>query len=117
MGSGLRLGVVIAAVSLAVLACGSAPATRGAGTTSSAAAGSGHVHGAPPPAAAPLRAGERFQQVGLERAYRPTPPKGGTDEYRCFLIDPKLTEAAYLTGSQFLPQNAEIVHHALLYRV
>jgi hypothetical protein len=55
--------------------------------------------------------------VGLGTAYRPAPPSGGTDEYRCFLVDPGLTEASFLTGSQFLPQNAEIVHHAILYRI
>jgi hypothetical protein len=64
-----------------------------------------------------LRNGERFAQVGLERPYRPAPPEGGTDEYRCFLVDPKLTEAAYITGSQFLPQNNAIVHHALLFSI
>ena len=44
-------------------------------------------------------------------------PGRGTDEYRCFLLDPKLTSAAYLTGSQFQPQNAAIVHHAIVFRV
>lgn len=45
------------------------------------------------------------------------PPEGGTDEYRCFLIDPKFTEAGYLTGSQFFPQNTEIVHHGIFYQI
>ncbi|HET9139442.1 hypothetical protein [Actinophytocola sp.] len=110
----IRTFVVSAGVLVTVAACGSAPAASpsgGAGQTSS------HAHGGPPPAAAPLRAGERFEQVGLAAPYRPAPPEGGTDEYRCFLIDPKLTEAAYLTGSQFLPQNAEIVHHGIFYSV
>jgi hypothetical protein len=52
-----------------------------------------------------LRDGERFVEVGLAQPYRPTPPQGGTDEYRCFLVDPKLTAASYITGSQFLPDN------------
>lgn len=55
--------------------------------------------------------------MGLERPYRPAPPEGGTDEYRCFLIDPKVTEPAFLMGSQFLPQNAEIVHHGIFYQI
>ena len=49
--------------------------------------------------------------------YTPAAPNGGTDEYRCFVVDPKLTEPAYLTGSRFLPQNADIVHHAIFYRL
>ena len=69
------------------------------------------------PAAAALRPGERFLTLSMPRPYTPQPTGGGTDEYRCFLVDPKLTKASYLTGSQFLPQNAEIVHHAIFYRV
>jgi hypothetical protein len=113
---GIRKFAVVVPIFLTIVACGSAPPAAppsgGAGDPSSHAA-----HGDPPPPAAPLRDGERFQEVGLERPYRPAPPEGGTDEYRCLLIDPKLTEAAYLTGSQFLPQNTEIVHHAILYQI
>ncbi|MEU4626908.1 monooxygenase [Actinoplanes sp. NPDC023801] len=76
----------------------------------------GHSTGSAPPAS-PLRQSERFVEVGLAQPYTPAAPNGGTDEYRCFLVDPKLTEAAYLTGSQFLPQNAAIVHHAIFYRL
>jgi hypothetical protein len=112
---GIKTFVVATGVLLTVVACGAtppaAPPSGGAGETGS------HAHGGPPPPAAALRAGERFQEVSLERPYQPVPPEGGTDEYRCFLIDPKLTEAAYLTGSQFLPQNTEIVHHGIFYSV
>jgi hypothetical protein len=117
MGSGTRLAGIAAAVFLTISGCGSAPAPGGDTGETGAANLAPHVHGTPAPPAAPLRAGERFEQVGLDRPYRPAPPPGGTDEYRCFLVDPKLTEAAYLTGSQFLPQNAAIVHHAILYSV
>jgi hypothetical protein len=114
MRMGIKIFVVAAGVVLTVAACGSTPdasPSGGAGETT------GHVHGGPAPAAVPLRAGERFAEVGLDRPYRPVPPEGGTDEYRCFLIDPKLTEAAYLTGSQFLPQNSDIVHHGIFYSI
>ncbi|WP_328467992.1 monooxygenase [Actinoplanes sp. NBC_00393] len=76
----------------------------------------GHSAGSAPPPA-PLRTGERFADIGLSRPYKPAAPNGGTDEYRCFLVDPQLTEPAYLTGSRFLPQNAAIVHHAIFYRL
>ncbi len=53
----------------------------------------------------------------MPESYTPAAPNGGTDEYRCFLIDPRLTRTAFLTGSQFLPQNSDIVHHAIFFRI
>ena len=104
-----------------VLAAGLVFGTSACGRSASSPPG-GTLAAAPPSLvvpsnAAPLREGERFETVAMPGAYTPVPPHGGTDEYRCFLVDPKLTEPAFLTGSQFLPQNAEIVHHAIIYRV
>jgi len=53
----------------------------------------------------------------MPHAYTPSASNGGTDEYRCLLVDPGLTSLTYLTGSQFLPQNSDIVHHAIFYRL
>ena len=53
----------------------------------------------------------------MPQAYTPRPPNGGTDEYRCFLVDPGLRAPAFLTGSQFRPGNVDIVHHAIVFRV
>ncbi|MEV6845700.1 monooxygenase [Actinoplanes sp. NPDC051411] len=53
----------------------------------------------------------------MPQPYEPVAPNGGTDQYRCFLVDPHLTTGAYLTGSQFFPQNTSIVHHAIFFRV
>ena len=39
------------------------------------------------------------------------------NDYRCFTLDPGLTEPAAVTGYQFLPDQLPIVHHALVYRV
>src|SRR6266536_5830774 len=114
---GIKHLVVIGAVSLTVMACGTAQSPGGGNAAPQNAAPAGHVHGAPPPPPAPLRPGERFVEVGLQRPYQSTPPQGGTDEYRCFLIDPGLTESAYLTGNQVLPQNPAIVHHAIIFKV
>lgn len=69
------------------------------------------------PAAAPLRSGERFVNLNMPQPYVPAAPNGGTDEYRCFLVDLKLTDGAFLTGGQFLPQNVDIVHHAIFFRL
>jgi hypothetical protein len=107
---------IVAVTALAAIACGSSPEAS-PDATPTESFGPGHVHGSPPPPPAPLRDQERFVEVGLAQPYRPVPPSGGTDEYRCFLIDPQLTEASYITGSQFLPQNQAIVHHAILYSV
>jgi hypothetical protein len=64
-----------------------------------------------------LRRGEHFQTLSMPAAYTPNPPAHGTDDYRCFVIDPKLTRTEYLTGSQFLPDNASIVHHAIFFQL
>lgn len=95
-----------------------APATSATSATSVAADGAGHGHANQPvPVAAPLRRGERFLRLATPRPYRPAPPNGGTDDYRCFLVDPTLPARSFLTGSQFLPQNRDIVHHAVFFRV
>lgn len=83
-----------------------------------AATHSGHgMEAAPPPPAAPLRAGERFVNLKLPKPYTPAAPPKATDEYRCFLLDPKLSAPAFLTGNQFLAQNTDLVHHAIVYAV
>ena len=53
----------------------------------------------------------------MARPYAPQAPDGATDEYRCFMVDPALTAPAFLTGSQFLPQNHDLVHHAIFFRL
>ena len=65
----------------------------------------------------PLRAGERFSTLTMPASYRPAAPHGGSDEYRCFLVDPGLTRDAFLTGSRFQPGNAALVHHAIFFRI
>jgi hypothetical protein len=112
-------GTILAALML-VAACASDPegSSGGAPDVTPSGAGSHASHSgasAAPPVA--LRAGERFVDLALPKPYTPAAPNGGTDEYRCFVVDPKLTEPAYLTGSRFLPQNADIVHHAIFYRL
>ena len=66
----------------------------------------------------PLRAGERRVEVQLPTAYTPSVPgESGTDDYRCFILDPKLAKDAYITGVNVLPDNTDIVHHAILFRI
>jgi hypothetical protein len=119
---GAGLVVALIATLLLVAACGPGGGAARAAPTGAAdhADHAGHgVSASPfsPPPAVPLRAGERFLTVTMPQPYTPSAPSGGTDEYRCFLVDPKLTGTAYLTGSQFQPQNPAIVHHAIFFRV
>ena len=74
-----------------------------------------HVLADAPPQ--PLRAGERFVNLTMPEPYTPSAPQGGTDEYRCVILDPTLTNPAFLSGSQFQPQNTPMVHHAIVFAV
>jgi hypothetical protein len=106
---------VALATAFAVAACGS-----GAGNGAApAGAGSHNAHaGGPSAPPQPLRAGERFVDLKMAEAYTPAPPEGGgTDEYRCQVIDPGLKKAAFLTGTQVTPENVAIAHHAIVYAV
>ncbi|GAA3468910.1 monooxygenase [Nonomuraea roseola] len=112
-------------LALALTACGAGGAVSG-GARPTARPSDQHsgahsgLHGSPEtaPATAPLRGGERFVTLTMPKPYTPKPPNGGTDEYRCFLIDPGLKDGdTFLTGTQFAAQNGDVVHHAILFRV
>jgi len=40
-----------------------------------------------------------------------------TNDYRCFVFDPKVTDTTFITGMQYQPQHLEIAHHALVFKV
>lgn len=108
----------LAGALLAALLLTTACATTREPAPEQPAAASPHGHEyRPPPPAAPLRDGERFQELTMAKPYAPQAPDGATDEYRCFMIDPGLTAPAFLTGSQFAPQNHDLVHHAIFFRL
>ena len=71
-------------------ACGGGSADPAGPSASSSPTHNGHGPFVPP-AAAPLRVGERFVTLTMPQPYTPVAPNGGTDEYRCFLVDPKLS--------------------------
>ena len=56
-------------------------------------------------------------KIMMPKPYQPKGLNGGTDDYRCFLIDPKVKENSILTSIQFIPQNEVVVHHAILFRL
>jgi hypothetical protein len=71
-----------------------------------------------PAPAVPLRAGEKRVTLTMPADYTPSAPTGvGTDDYRCFLLDPHLTRDTWLTGTNVLPGNPGVVHHVILFRV
>lgn len=65
----------------------------------------------------PLRQGERFVDVEMPQAYAPEAPSTGTDDYRCFLLNPGIDKDAFVTGIDVVPGRAELVHHVILFRV
>jgi len=108
-GTGILLGLLLT---------GSACASAQQETSAPQQTAAQHQHGTKSPAPPKsLREGERFVEVSMAQAYAPAAPHGGNDDYRCFLVDPGITTASYLTGSQFLPQNAAVVHHAIFFRI
>jgi len=71
-----------------------------------------------PVAVAPLAPGERWITLHMPGGvYHPQAEAGGTDDYRCILLDPHLTRNVFLSGVVLQPGNAALVHHAILYRV
>jgi hypothetical protein len=116
-----------AAAALLLAACSSGPGgaeevvpTPEAPSPSPAASpSSAHAHGegAPPAKKVPLRDGERIVDVRMPAAYTPAAPGPGNDDYRCFLLDPKVAEDAFVTGVDVAPGNEGVVHHVILFRV
>ena len=54
-------------------------------------------------------------EIAPEAGFDGDPSYG--DEYRCLIYDPGLTEPAWLLGFEFVPDQAEVVHHAIGYRI
>jgi hypothetical protein len=63
------------------------------------------------------RAGERLLRLRMPAAYRPSAERGTTDDYRCFLLDPKLSRDASVTSVSIEPGQPKVVHHVILFRV
>jgi hypothetical protein len=98
-----------------------AAADRSDAAPAAGEADSGHAddgHDAEPVEASPLRTGETRRTVRMSEPYTPSAPYGeGTDDYRCFLLDPGLEQDAWLTGTHVLPGNPDVVHHVILFQV
>ena len=53
----------------------------------------------------------------MPKPYTPKAPTTGTDDYRCFLLDPHLADPAFVTGIDVVPGRPDLVHHVILFRV
>lgn len=65
--------------------------------------------------AAPTQKMKRYT-VTMTKAHLPTAPNNGTDDYRCFLLNPKVTEDSIIRAIQFIPEKKNYVHHAIIFR-
>lgn len=134
----ITAGLVTGILLLALAACGAdesgptagpsasdspAPPSTSASTSGSPAPSAGTPSAKlPPPRPTaklkPLRPGERRVTLTMPETYVPSAPGGvGTDDYHCFLLDPELKRDAFITGTNILPGNPEVVHHVILFRV
>ena len=105
----------------------SARSTRGSGRRSSAGRARSSCDPAPRGAArpsaspAPARHGAASRRVAARaRDAGRVPPRrrnGSTDDYRCFLLDPKLASDAFVTSARIAPGATSLVHHVILYRI
>jgi hypothetical protein len=78
---------------------------------------SGPGVGTPPAKKTEVRAGERLVTLAMPETYTPKAKADLTDDYRCFLLDPKLTEDVYATSASILPKARSVVHHVILFRI
>jgi hypothetical protein len=69
------------------------------------------------PARPEVRAGEKLLDLRMPTAYRPRAARGVTDDYRCFLLDPKQASDGSVTSVQIEPGQDRVVHHVILFRV
>jgi hypothetical protein len=72
--------------------------------------------GLPPAATTRPRTGETLLRLRLPAPYTPRSVNGATDDYRCFMLDPKLSEDAFATSIRIEPDAARLVHHVILFR-
>jgi hypothetical protein len=52
--------------------------------------------------------------VNLDLAPAPYVTSGDTDDFECFVLDPNLTQDAWVNGVFFVPGNPKVVHHAAI---
>ncbi|HEU5207345.1 MAG TPA: hypothetical protein VFT94_07020 [Gaiellaceae bacterium] len=64
-----------------------------------------------------VRSGESLLDLRMQAAYKPAAPRGVTDDYQCFILDPKRTGDSFVTSARIEPGQPKVVHHVILFRV
>ena len=114
-GRGGLLVTAVAMVATVLVGCSPGSATRPKVSTS--AAPSNATAALKPVPGKPLRPGERLVRLAMAKPYVPSAPYGeGTDDYRCFVLDPHLARSAFITGLNIVPGARKVVHHVILFR-
>lgn len=70
-----------------------------------------------PAISATVNSGTVIYTAKMTKPHLPSAPADGTDDYRCFLMDPKVTQDSLITSVKFLPQQRVLFHHAILFQV
>ena len=114
-----RVLALAAAAGVLLSACGDPADLRTARPEATTAVhhGAAGVSTTATPVAEPLRAGERFLDLSLPVAYEPTADGTGTDDYRCFVLDPALERDSLVAGVDIEPGNPALVHHVIVHKV
>jgi hypothetical protein len=110
------VGVLLLVAAMVLAGCSSDNRSVSSGSTGNDTVRDG-VTAAPVPGK-PLRPGERLLRMEMATPYTPSAPYGkGTDDYRCFVLDPHLAHDAFITGLNIVPGQKKIVHHVILFQV
>ena len=127
-----RRGLLAGLLAACLLATACSGGTQRAEPAASSPGHGAHSHGAhdgptsspsaptsgPTAAPAGLRSGERRVRLTMPTPYTPSAPYGtGTDDYRCFVLDPGLDTDAFVTGLDIRPGTPSEVHHVILFRL
>lgn len=108
--TGRGRGRLLAALGATAALAGAAALVAGAVTGASAAPS------APAAPAAGARALPAKLSLQMTRAYTPQRVNGATDDYRCFVLDPKLDQDAFVTSAHIEPGQTSLVHHVILFK-
>jgi mono/diheme cytochrome c family protein len=64
-----------------------------------------------------VRSGESLLDLRMRAVYKPAAARGVTDDYHCFILDPKRTGDSFVTSARIEPGQPKVVHHVILFRV
>jgi hypothetical protein len=64
-----------------------------------------------------VRPGETLLNLRMQATYKPSAAPGVTDDYRCFLLDPRQAADSFVTSARIEPGQRKVVHHVILFRV